>query len=65
MKEANFERLCFPEPPTPTSNAFPYAVRIIRETYRENNKNISNEFKYQLAKLKFYRTVCLIYYNTI
>lgn len=38
MKEANFERLCFPEPPTPTSKAFPYAVRIIRETYRGINK---------------------------
>ena len=31
IKEANLERLCFPEPPTPTSNAFPHDVRIIRE----------------------------------
>ena len=31
IKEANLERLCFPDPPTPTSNAFPHDVRIIRE----------------------------------
>jgi hypothetical protein len=43
IKEASFERLCFPEPPTPTSNAFPQEVRMIREicvwkrsVYRKN-----------------------------
>ena len=31
MKEANRVRDCFPEPPTPTSNAFPRGVLMIRE----------------------------------
>lgn len=31
MNEANLVRLCFPDPPTPTSRAFPCGVRRIRE----------------------------------
>lgn len=31
MYDANLVRLCFPDPPTPTNNAFPWGVRIIRD----------------------------------
>ena len=34
MKEANRVRDCFPEPPTPTSNAFPRGVLMIREIWK-------------------------------
>lgn len=32
MYDASLVRLCFPDPPTPTNNAFPCGVRIIRDT---------------------------------
>lgn len=31
MNDANLVRLCFPDPPTPTSRPFPCGVRRIRE----------------------------------
>lgn len=31
MYDASLVRLCFPDPPTPTNNAFPCGVRIIRD----------------------------------
>ena len=40
MYEARRVRLCFPDPPTPTSKALPLSVRMIREIYRKANLKI-------------------------
>lgn len=37
MNEAKRVKLCFPDPPTPTSSALPLTVRIIREICRQGN----------------------------
>lgn len=44
MNEASLVRLCLPEPPTPTNNALPPGVRIIRDTYNEERKHYKKDY---------------------
>lgn len=54
MNEASLVKLCLPEPPTPTSKAFPPGVRIILDTYNDNRKRKRNEnYQYNIKPCNY------------